>query len=232
MVRRLRGFLINYNLVNVMYKQRCISAKKNNIVFHQGSLTRLDKCQLLGHNNKVLWFTGLSASGKSTLARAVEKRLHEMGIISYVLDGDNVRHGLTSDLGFSADDRTENIRRVAEISKLFYDAGIFVLVGFISPYKSDRDFARKLIGKDFIEVFVDCSLEECEKRDPKGIYKKARAGKIKHFTGIDDPYEKPDNADIVVDSGANNVDENLSEIIEFLFQLGEKQKNNVKIEGK
>ncbi|MCK5629362.1 MAG: adenylyl-sulfate kinase, partial [Nanoarchaeota archaeon] len=197
MVRRLRGFLINYNLVNVMYKQRCISAKKNNIVFHQGSLTRLDKCQLLGHNNKVLWFTGLSASGKSTLARAVEKRLHEMGIISYVLDGDNVRHGLNKDLSFNNDDREENIRRIGEVAKLFVDAGLVVGTAFISPYKGDRDEVRELFDEgEFIEVFINAELKTCEKRDVKGLYKKARAGEIKEFTGISAPYEEPVNAEL------------------------------------
>lgn len=186
------------------------------VFWHHGHITKEDRNSLLGYKNKVLWFTGLSGSGKSTLAREVEKRLYEQGKLCYVLDGDNIRHGLNSDLGFSPKDRKENIRRIAEVAKLFYDAGLFVLVCFISPYKRDRKYARNLIGKDFVEIYVKCSLEECEKRDPKGLYKKARAGEIKNFTGINAPYEEPEDAEIVVDTTHKEIEESKEILISNL----------------
>jgi len=188
-----------------------------NITWHGGQISKKDRRKLLGFDNKVLWFTGLSGSGKSTIARELEVKLYEKGILCYVLDGDNIRHGLNSDLGFSACDRKENIRRIAEVTKLFYDAGIMVLVCFISPYKSERDFARKLIGKDFIEIYVKCSLEECERRDTKGLYKKAREGEIKDFTGISAPYEEPENAEIVLDTEKKELIGSINIIIEYLM---------------
>lgn len=164
----------------------------DNITWHHGDLSREERCG----DNKIFWFTGLSGSGKSTVAHALEKRLHDMGRHTYVLDGDNVRHGLNSDLGFSASDREENIRRVGEVARLFYDAGIDIIVSFISPYKKDREWVRELVGDDFIEVFMDCPLETCERRDPKGLYTKARSGEIKEFTGISAPYEAPEEPEI------------------------------------
>jgi adenylylsulfate kinase len=171
-----------------------------NITWHESNLTRKDRLKLVNTENKVLWFTGLSASGKSTIANEVEKELYKREKLSYVLDGDNIRHGLNSDLGFSQEDREENIRRIAQVTKLFYQAGLYVIVCFISPYEKEREYARSLIGKDFIEIFVDCPIEECEKRDPKGLYKKAREGIIKDFTGISAPYEKPKKPELIIDS--------------------------------
>ena len=188
----------------------------DNVYWHKGHVNRLDKCKLLGKNNKVLWFTGLSGSGKSTLAHLVEKKLFDKGILSYTLDGDNVRYGLNSDLGFSTREREENIRRIGEVTKLFYDSGLFVLVCFISPYKKDRDNVRKMVGGDFVEVFVDCSVEECEKRDVKGLYKKARNGEIQDFTGISAPYEKPEKPEIVVNTNELGVEECTAKIFKYL----------------
>lgn len=186
-----------------------------NIFWHDGQITKKDRTKLLGFENKVLWFTGLSGSGKSTIARKLEEKLYEKGILTYVLDGDNVRRGLNRDLGFSPEDRKENIRRIGEVVKLFYDSGVFVMACFISPYKKDRDVVRKLIGKDFIEVFVKCSLEECKKRDTKGLYKKAINKELKDFTGISAPYEEPENPEIVVNT-EKTLDENVKEILEYL----------------
>ena len=170
-----------------------------NIVWHEGRLTAADRSAKLGQRGVTLWFTGLSGSGKSTVASAVEAMLIGAGRWAYRLDGDNVRHGLNADLGFSAEDRAENIRRIGEVSKLFTDAGCVTLVSFISPYRADRAKVRELhaaAGLAFCEVFVDTPIEVCEERDPKGLYKKARAGEIKGFTGIDDPYEAPESAEI------------------------------------
>ena len=189
---------------------------KSNVVWHENNLNLEDRRKLLGKNNKVLWFTGLSGSGKSTLAIEVQKKLHEKGVITYVLDGDNIRHGLNSDLGFSQEDREENIRRIGEVTKLLYDAGITVLVCFISPYIKDRNKVRKLIGKDFIEIYVKCSLEECEKRDPKGMYKKAHKGEIKDFTGISAPYEEPKSAEILINTEEQGINESIKLILDFL----------------
>lgn len=168
-----------------------------NLVWHSSSVSRDDREQLNGHRGRVIWLTGLSGAGKSTVASALEKRLHAEGKHTYLLDGDNVRHGLNRDLGFSDADRVENIRRVAEVSHLMVDAGLIVLVSFISPFRSDRRMARSLFAEgEFVEVFVDTPLEECERRDIKGLYAKARNGLLKNFTGIDSPYERPEFPEI------------------------------------
>ncbi|MBD3282894.1 adenylyl-sulfate kinase [Candidatus Pacearchaeota archaeon] len=187
-----------------------------NITWHHGEITRNQRNELLGFENKVLWFTGLSGSGKSTIAREIEKKLFEKKILSFVLDGDNVRHGLNSDLGFSPEDRQENIRRISEVASLFYNSGVYVLVCFISPYIKDRNFARKLVGEDFIEIFVKCPVSECEKRDTKGLYKKARQGIIKDFTGVSAPYEEPESPEIVVDTEKLSVEQSVEKIFDFL----------------
>ena len=193
--------------------------KSANIKWHDGAVTRADRCNRLGQKGATLWFTGLSGSGKSTAAVAVERALHGMGKLSYRLDGDNVRHGINNNLGFSHEDRTENIRRIGEISKLYCDTGIIALSSFISPYQEDRDQVRKLhedSGYNFIEIFVDCALEEAEKRDPKGLYKKARAGEIKNFTGIDAPYEAPSNPEIHLHTDEMTVEEEVEIILDYL----------------
>ena len=173
-----------------------------NITKHNFTVSREQREKNAGHKGKVIWFTGLSGAGKSTVANALDEVLNKRGLKTYILDGDNVRMGLNKDLGFTPEDRKENIRRISETAKLFADAGTIVLTAFISPYREDREFAREIIGEDdFVEVFVDTSLEECEKRDPKGLYKKARAGEIKGFTGIDAPYEKPENPQITLKEG-------------------------------
>ncbi len=173
--------------------------KATNITWHEGHVGREQREKLLGQKGVLIWFTGLSGSGKSTVAFTLEHALAERGRMAYVLDGDNVRHGLNKNLGFSAEDRTENIRRIAEVGKLFVDAGIITCTSFISPYRADREAAREVVGNDrFVEVFVEAPLETCEQRDPKGLYKKARAGEIKGFTGIDDPYEAPENPELVI----------------------------------
>lgn len=188
----------------------------NNIVWHSTSIKREDREALLKQKGAVLWFTGLSGSGKSTVANAVEKKLNEAGKLTYLLDGDNIRHGLNKDLGFSINDRIENIRRIAEASKLFVDAGIITLTAFISPLCEDRNKVRELIGGRFIEIFVDCALDVCENRDPKGLYKKARAGELKNFTGIDSPYENPVNPEITVHTDTRSVEDCAGEIIKYL----------------
>ncbi|WP_456397189.1 adenylyl-sulfate kinase [Desulfurobacterium sp.] len=191
------------------------------IIPHKGRITREDREKMKKHKSFILWFTGLSGSGKSTLSHCVEERLYQMGVHTYVLDGDNVRMGLNKDLGFSEKDRRENIRRIGEVAKLFVDAGVVVLTAFISPYRRDRDFVRGLVNEgDFIEVYVKCPLEICESRDPKGLYKKARAGIIKNFTGIDDPYEEPLNPEIVVETDKNSIDECADRIISYLLERG------------
>ena len=195
--------------------------KSTNVVWHHATITRDHRHQLNGHKSAVLWFTGLSGSGKSTLAHAVEERLYKMNCRTFVLDGDNVRHGLCSDLGFSAEDRKENIRRIGEVAKLITEAGVIVATAFISPFKADRNVVRNLLPHgDFLEIFCDCSLEVCEKRDVKGLYKKARAGEIPEFTGISSPYESPDNPELVVDTGANTLDECTDKVIALLKTRG------------
>ena len=195
--------------------------KSKNIYWHEGAITRADRERVHGHKGAILWFTGLSGSGKSTLARAVEEALFERGVRTYVLDGDNVRHGLNRDLGFSPDDRTENIRRIGEVAKLFVDAGSLVLTAFISPYREDRDANRAIMSDgQFIEVFVHAPLEVCEARDPKGLYEKARAGEIPNFTGISAPYEEPERPELVVHTGDATVAENVAEILIWLEEHG------------
>ncbi|MBC2580795.1 adenylyl-sulfate kinase [Clostridium sp. DJ247] len=190
--------------------------KATNIVWHNMNIKREHRENLLKQKGKLIWFTGLSGSGKSTVASALESKLHNMGKLTYLLDGDNVRHGLNSDLGFTKEDRIENIRRIAEVSKLFVDAGIITIGTFVSPFREDREKVRKLLGEDFIEVFVDCPLEVCEQRDPKGIYKKARSGQIKNFTGIDSPYEKPENPELIVSTHLNSLEQCVESIISYL----------------
>ncbi len=197
--------------------------KATNVHWHEGDITREHRGKILGHKGATLWFTGLSGSGKSTVAVELEGVLHEMGVLSYRLDGDNVRMGINKNLGFSAEDRTENIRRIGEVAKLFVDTGVIALSSFISPYREDRDQVRKLhedAGMAFIEVFVDCSLEAAEERDPKGLYKKARAGEIKNFTGIDDPYEAPENAEVHLRSDQQSLDEEVQQILSVLRERG------------
>jgi adenylylsulfate kinase len=197
--------------------------KATNVHWHEGDITREHRQALLGHKGATLWFTGLSGSGKSTVAVELEGTLHEMGILSYRLDGDNVRMGINKNLGFSAEDRTENIRRIGEVSKLFVDSGVIALSSFISPYRADRDQVRALheaAGMDFIEIFVDCSLDAAESRDPKGLYKKARAGEIKNFTGIDDPYEAPLKPEIHLHSDRQTLAEEVEQIIDALRARG------------
>lgn len=190
-----------------------------NLYWHNHSVTTEDRWVSYGCKSCVLWFTGLSAAGKSTLANALCKEFLMKGIKSYVLDGDNIRHGLNKDLGFSPEDRKENIRRIGEVAKLFVDAGLMVLTAFISPFREDRINARKLLNEQkFIEIFLKCSLSECERRDPKGIYKKARAGEIKEFTGISSPYEEPENPDLIIDTEKYNLDSSVQRIMEYLYE--------------
>lgn len=191
------------------------------IGWHHASVTRARRADLNQHRSVVLWFSGLSGSGKSTLAHAVEECLHQMGLRTFVLDGDNVRHGLCSDLGFSASDRGENIRRVAEVARLFVEAGVITLTAFISPFATDREAAKALFpAADFLEIFCDCPLEICEQRDPKGLYRRARAGEIAHFTGLSSPYEAPLNPDLSVPTGACSLDEAVAAVIALLRRQG------------
>ena len=187
---------------------------EKNVTWHSTIVTREDRERQNGHKGAILWFTGLSGSGKSTLAHAVEKELYSLGCQTFVFDGDNVRHGLCSDLGFSREDRKENIRRIGEMVKLFLETGIIGLAAFISPYRNDRRRVRNLVsGGDFIEIYCRCSLEVCEKRDKKGLYSRARAGEIKEFTGISAPYEEPENADIIVDTDKVPLNECVEKIL-------------------
>jgi adenylylsulfate kinase len=192
-----------------------------NITWHEHKVGKNERARLNGHSGAVLWFTGLSACGKSTIANTVDHLLHSQGKHTYVLDGDNIRHGLNKNLGFSAADRAENIRRIGEVAKLFCDAGVIALTAFISPYRADRDAVRALLQPgEFVEIYVKASIETCEQRDPKGLYKKARAGEIKGFTGIDDPYEAPENAELVLDSDTKGIDELAAEVVKYLEQAG------------
>lgn len=191
------------------------------VIPHQHEITKEDRRRLNGHSSLILWFTGLPSSGKSTLANELEKILIQNSCRTYILDGDNVRMGLCKDLGFSAEDREENIRRIGEVSKLFMDAGTIVLSAFVSPYRKDRDAVRELVEEgDFVEIFVKCSVEQCETRDVKGLYKKARKGEIKGFTGIDDPYEEPLSAEIVVDTEKSSLEECTRQILQYLKEKG------------
>jgi adenylylsulfate kinase len=197
--------------------------KATNVHWHGGEINRPERAQLLGHGGATLWFTGLSGSGKSTIAVALEQAMYQRGVLVYRLDGDNIRLGINKNLGFSAEDRAENIRRVGEVSKLFVDGGVIVLSSFISPYLVDRQIVRELHEADnmpFIEVFVDCSLEAAEERDPKGLYKKARAGEIKNFTGIDDPYEAPDAPDLHLHTDQQSLEEEVEHLLALLEKQG------------
>jgi adenylylsulfate kinase len=200
-----------------------LEQKATNVTWHDHRVSEAERAQLNGHKGAVLWFTGLSACGKSTVANTVDHILHSRGKHSYVLDGDNIRQGLNKNLGFSAEDRAENIRRIGEVAKLFASAGNFTLTAFISPYKADRDAVRALFEKTpdrFIEIYVNASLETCEKRDPKGLYKKARAGELKNFTGIDDPYEAPVKPELVLDADKKSIDDLAAEVVAFLEKGG------------
>ncbi|MCM3726991.1 adenylyl-sulfate kinase [Neobacillus cucumis] len=191
--------------------------KATNITWHSATVSKADRRAQNGHGSCVLWFTGLSGSGKSTIANAVSSELYRQGINEYVLDGDNIRHGLNKDLGFSDYDRTENIRRIGEVAKLFVDSGAVVTTAFISPFRSDRDQVRALFEEgEFIEVYIDCPIEQCEARDPKKLYEKARRGEIKDFTGIDSPYEAPERPEITIRSDKFSVGEAVQQIFQYL----------------
>ena len=194
--------------------------KPENVVWHRASVTRAERIAISGQKSAVLWFTGLSGSGKSTIANALEARLNKFGKLSYLLDGDNVRLGLSADLSFSEVDRKENNRRIAHVSKLLWDANVITLVSFISPFRHEREVARELIGQDFLEIFVDTPISVCETRDPKGLYVKARKGEIQQFTGISSPYEAPDHAEITLHSERETVNESVERIIALLKERG------------
>ncbi|ASZ60814.1 MULTISPECIES: adenylyl-sulfate kinase [Bacillus] len=192
-----------------------------NIIWHPAAISKSDRQSLNGHKSCVLWFTGLSGSGKSVLANAVDEKLYRKGIQSYVLDGDSIRHGLNKDLGFQTGDRIENIRRIGEVAKLFVDSGQMILTAFISPFREDRDMVRALFPKgEFFEIYVKCPLHVCEQRDPKELYKKARNGKIKHFTGIDSPYEAPLSPDFIIESDQTSISDGADLIINALQNRG------------
>jgi adenylylsulfate kinase len=191
--------------------------KSSNVIYHHASVTRQRRNKLNKHRSVVLWFTGLSGSGKSTLAHSVEEKLYQKGCRTFVLDGDNVRHGLNSNLDFSESGRAENIRRISEVSKLMLESGLIVMTAFISPFNKDRNEARKLISSDdFIEIYCKASLEICETRDVKGLYKRARAGEIKNYTGIDSPYEIPENPELIIDTDNQGLEDSVSTILSFL----------------
>jgi adenylylsulfate kinase len=195
--------------------------KATNITWHEGHVGREEREALLNQKGALVWFTGLSGSGKSTIAYTLEHALMQRGHLAYVLDGDNIRHGLNKNLGFSAEDREENIRRLGEVGKLFVDAGIVTCTAFISPYRKDRDQARETVGRNsFFEIFCDTPLDVCEERDPKGLYKKARAGELKGFTGIDDPYEAPEKPELVIDTSKTSPQEASVRIIAMLEEAG------------
>lgn len=195
--------------------------KSENVQWHHAKVTKEQRRHLNKHKSAVVWFTGLSGSGKSTIAVELEKELHHLGVRTYCLDGDNIRHGLNKDLGFNPDDRKENIRRIGEVSKLMVEAGLVVLAAFISPYRADRNEIRKRMDDgEFIEVFVNAKIETCESRDPKGLYKKARAGEVKEFTGIDAPYEAPLNPECMVNTDKQSVEESVQTIMSYLKAEG------------
>jgi adenylylsulfate kinase len=198
--------------------------KATNIVWHNSAIAKEDYCSRNGHKSMVLWFTGLSGAGKSTVAHGVHEALFRQGWHTYVLDGDNVRHGLNGDLGFAEEDRRENIRRIGEVSKLFVDAGVVVLAAFISPFREDRDRVRALLGGgEFVEVYVKCDLSTCEGRDPKGLYRKAREGKIPHFTGISSPYEEPLNPELVVNTTSQTIEESVRQVLDYIEMVTHKR---------
>jgi len=195
--------------------------KATNITWHGGHVTRQERQRLLGQRGATIWLTGLSGSGKSTVAMAAEKQLLERGRLAYVLDGDNVRHGLNQNLGFSPEDRTENIRRIGEVAKLFTDAGVLVFTSFISPYRADRDRVRSIMDEgDFLEVYVSADVDTCEERDVKGLYKKARAGEIPEFTGVSAPYEEPEKPELVLDTASESVEQSVTRLIRHLEEHG------------
>ena len=196
--------------------------KATNVHWHEGQIKQEDREKMNGHKGVCIWYTGLSGSGKSSIAVRVEEKLFEKGIKTYILDGDNIRHGLNKNLGFSPEDRTENIRRIGEVSKLFVNAGIMVMTAFISPYREDRDKVRALLKDgEFVEVFVDATIETCEERDPKGLYKKARAGEIKEFTGISAPYEEPLKPELVINTTEEkDVNKNAEKVVDYLKKNG------------
>jgi adenylylsulfate kinase len=194
-----------------------IAQNKNNVVWHLATVNRERREKLNAHRSIIIWFTGLPTSGKSTIAHAVEEKLHGMGCRTFVFDGDNVRHGLCSDLGFSVVDRAENIRRIGEMSKLFIEAGVIAMTAFISPFKADRDRVRALVGQgDFVEIYCKCPVEICEQRDVKGHYRKAKEGIIKDFTGVSAPYEQPETPELVLDTGSCKVEECVKKVMELL----------------
>ena len=198
-----------------------MSKKSENVVWQQQSVTRQQREGLNKHRGAILWFTGLSGAGKSTVSVAVEAALHDRGILTMVLDGDNIRHGLCSDLGFSEADRQENIRRIGETAKLFMESGVVILTAFISPFRSDRQIARSLVAdEDFSEVYIECPLEVCEQRDTKGLYAKARKGEINNFTGISSPYEEPENAQLILNTDNLNVQECVDQVIQYCLTNG------------
>lgn len=202
--------------------------KNNNVVWHTPKVTRQMREALNGHRSFVLWFTGLPSSGKSTIAHAVEKKLHDMGIKTYTLDGDNVRHGLCSDLDFSPKDREENLRRIGEMIKLFLDAGVVVLAAFVSPFRKDRERVRNMLSKrDFVEIYCKCPVDVCEMRDPKGMYKKAKKGEIKDYTGVSAPYEEPESPDLILDTNNVGINENLKNVLQFIERQGYYSKWNL-----
>jgi adenylylsulfate kinase len=195
--------------------------KSSNTVWHHATVTRTRREQLNGHKSYILWFTGLSGAGKSTLAHAVEEELYQLGCRTFVFDGDNVRHGLCANLGFSADDRKENIRRIGEMTKLFMEGGVIALTAFISPFREDRDRVRSLVAPgEFVEIFCHASLSICEQRDVKGIYRRARSGEIKDFTGIDSPYEEPQHPELIVDTGTETLSACVGQVLEYLRNTG------------
>ncbi len=191
--------------------------KSSNVVWHNTEITKEKRNCLNKQRSAILWFTGLSGSGKSSVANALEHRLHKLNARTYILDGDNVRHGLNNDLGFNDEDRKENIRRIGEVSKLFIDAGVLVLTSFISPFRVDRESVRKIVNEtEFLEIYIKCPLDVCEQRDVKGLYAKARRGEIKHFTGIDSAYEEPESPEIEIDTSKLSIDESVDRIIKYL----------------
>lgn len=197
------------------------TAASANVVWHHATVTRARREQQNGHRGAIIWFTGLSGAGKSTLAHAVEEELHQRGCRTFVLDGDNVRHGLCGDLGFSGKERVENIRRIGEVAKLFMEAGVIVLTAFISPFRAERERVRGMVGHgDFIEIFCDSTIEICERRDTKGMYKKARAGQIPEFTGISSPYEAPEDPELIVNTGIAELDACVLQVVGEIAQRG------------
>ncbi|TCT14242.1 adenylylsulfate kinase [Natranaerovirga pectinivora] len=193
--------------------------KSTNIVWHKTNITKQDREKLLGQKGVLLWFTGLSGSGKSTIATALEQKLWELGKLTYLLDGDNVRHGLNGDLGFSEEDRKENIRRIKEVAKLFVDAGVITIASFIAPFREDRDSIRRELGDRFVEVFVNCPIEVCASRDPKGLYEKVKNGEIRNFTGVDSPYEVPLDCEVEIKSDEVSVEEAVDSLLRIISNL-------------